>query len=134
MNSDQKFIPVFGKICWKRDIYNESSEIKRDGFYSWGWIVEDKVWLLEMTRYNTDIYDCIEYNNKWNQKTLSFKRIKKYGAIRGKVHYMVVGNNIIGDIKPTNLPILPELSIEELNSIELKYKQGLDEEMFFYAY
>jgi hypothetical protein len=132
MNSDQKFIPVFGKVCWKKDIYNESSEIKRDGFYSWGWIVGDEIWLLEMTRYNTDIYDYIEYN-RWNQKTLSFKRIKKYGAIKGRVHYMMVGNNVIRNKKPVNLPILPELSIEELEDIE--YKQELnEEEMFFYVF
>lgn len=125
MNSGQKFIPVFGKVYWKKDIYNESSEIKRDGFYSWGWIVEDRVWILEMISYNIDIYNCIEYN-KWNQKTLSFKRIKKCGAIKGKVHYME--NN-----KPSNLPILPELSIEKLKGIE--YKQTLnEEEMFFYVF
>lgn len=132
MNSDQKFIPVFGKVCWKKDIYNESLEIKRDGFYSWGWIVEDEIWLLGMTRYNIDIYDCIEYN-KWNRKTLSFKRIKKYGIIRGKIHYMIAGNNVIKIIKSVNLPIFPELSIEELKDIE--YKQELnEEEMFFYVF
>lgn len=134
MNSDQKFIPVFGKVCWKRDIYNESPEIKikRDGFYSWGWIVEDEIWLLGMTRYNTDIYDCIEYN-KWNRKTLSLKRIKKYGTIRGKIHCMIVGNNVNKIIKSVNLPIFPELSIEELKDIE--YKQELnEEEMFFYVF
>lgn len=132
MNSDQKFIPVFGKVCWKKDIYDESSEIERDGFYSWGWIVEDEIWLLGMTRYNADIYNCIEYN-KWNRKTLSFKRIKKYGIIRGKIHYMISGNNVIKIIKSVNLPIFPELSIEELKDIE--YKQELnEEEMFFYVF
>ena len=116
----------------EKDIYNESPEIKRDGFYSWGWIVGDEIWLLEMTRYNIDIYDYIEYN-RWNQKTLSFKRIKKYGTIKGRVHYMMVGNNVIKNKKPVNLPILPELSIKELKGIE--YKQELnEEEMFFYVF
>lgn len=130
MNSDQKFTPVFGKICWKEDT---SSKIKRDGFYSWGWIVGDEVWILgaEMLVDRT-IYNYIEYN-RWNRKTLSLKRIKKSGVIKGKIRYTLVGNNVIKNKKPVNLPILPELSIEELKDIE--YKQKLNEkELIFHVF
>ena len=135
MNSDHKFIPVFGKVCWKKDAYNESSEIKikKDGFYSWGWIVGDEVWILGADMLvDLVIYNYVEYN-KWNRKVLSLKRIKKFGTIRGKIRYMIVGNNVIKDKKPVNLPILPELSIEELKGIE--YKQRLSEkEVFFHVF
>lgn len=133
MNSGRKFIPVFGKICWKEDAYNESSEVKKDGFYSWGWIVGDEVWILGADMLiDLVIYNYIEYN-RWNRKVLSQKRIKKFGIIRGKVHYMIVGNNVVKNKKPVNLPILPELSIEELKDIE--YKQNLSEkEVLFHVF
>jgi hypothetical protein len=133
MNSGHKFIPVFGKICWKKDTYNESPKIKRDGFYSWGWIVGDEVWILGADMLiDLVIYNYVEYN-KWNRKVLSPKRIKKFGIIRGKVRYMIVGNNVVKNKKPVNLPILPELSIEELKDIE--YKQKLNEkEVFFHVF
>lgn len=129
MNSDQKFIPVFGKVCLR----NESPEIKRDGFYSWGWIVGDEVWILGADMLvDLVIYNYVEYN-RWNRKVLSLKRIKKFGVIRGKLRYMIVGSNVIKNKKPVNLPTLPELSIEELRSIE--YKQVLNEkEVFFHVF
>ena len=133
MNSDQKFIPVFGKVCWKKDAYNESSEIKRDGFYSWGWIVGDEVWILGADMLvDLVIYNYVEYN-KWNRKVLSLKRIKKFGVIKGRIRYMIVGSNVIRNKEPVNLPILPELSIEELKDIE--YKQVLNEkEVLFHVF
>lgn len=133
MNSDQKFIPVFGKIYWKKDAYNESFEIKKDGFYSWGWVVGDEVWILGADMLvDLVIYNYVEYN-KWNRKVLSFRRIKKSGVIKGKIRYMIVGNNVIKNKKPVNLPILPKLSIEELKDIE--YKQVLNEkEVFFHVF
>ena len=46
---------------------------------------------------------------------------------------MIAGNNVNKIIKSVNLPIFPELSIEELKDIE--YKQELnEEEMFFYVF
>ena len=125
MNSDQKFTPVFGKIYWE-DVEPEIVDrLKKSGFYSWGWLVGDEVWVLNSSPdfhgINMAIYNYIEYG-KWVRKIMPFSKIKREGWIRAKIPRRLVGNStsLEKPEKTAYFPLLPWLSLKELEEIEFR--------------
>lgn len=129
MNSDQKFTPVFGKIYWE-DVEPEIVDrFKRSGFYSWGWLVGDEVWVLDSSLdsspafygVNMAIYNYIEYG-KWGRKIMPFSKIKREGWIRAKIPRRLAGNSTSPDRSELTayFPLLPRLSLKELEEIKFK--------------
>lgn len=125
MNSDQKFTPVFGKIYWE-DVEPEIVDrLKKSGFYSWGWLVGDEVWVLDSSPafhgVNMAIYNYIQYG-KWGRKIMPLSKIKREGWIRAKIPRRLVGNSTPFDRSELTayFPLLPRLSLKELEEIEFR--------------